>query len=603
MSPRHTWIWILLAGGLLAFIFLYELPRRQDVVNPKRVLSHFNTEEITNIEVLPKGLELGIRAERTRSGWRLTSPVTYPAQSTNIENLLLTLNQLEPAAVLDEKQPSGNATRPGELYGFTEPQATLIFNTGDLRLRIGRRTAPGDQCYLQIVGKEGIYVVDAGLLNFIPSSTNNWRDTALLDIRGGVPDRIIVTNGTKILEMQKDPATALWRIIALSVSSSSYRADSPKVEAALRHLGDSRIGEFVTDDPKADLDIYGLQPPNLVLGLAQGSNSIATLQFGKTNGIGQVFAKRAGQPAVFTVSEELAEAWRVSPNSLRSPYLVSLPRLPTSIAVQADDQFSLEQQASNSWRIVPQNYPADAMLVQDLLTNLSAMPIADFTKDVAAELLLPDYGLAPPSRRYTLQWPASSANAGPSNAPSVQLLFGATNVNKVYARRSDEPAVYAVNLTDLQRLPAASWQLRERRAIDVDIEDVVGITAADSGQARQLIRKQAYEWTLGRQTLGMVDSTQMLAIETTARGLAHVPVTAWAGHGAGDWTRFGFKETGQRVVIELRGGGQVTLDFGGESPSGAPYAAVSLGGEPWLFEMPPLLYRDVVQYLLATPFH
>ena len=47
------------------------------------------------------------------------------------------------------------------------------------------------------------------------------------------------------------------------------------------------------------------------------------------------------------------------------------------------DSFSLQQQTNDTWRMLPQNLPADAGLVKDLLTALSGLQIVDFTKDVA----------------------------------------------------------------------------------------------------------------------------------------------------------------------------------------------------------------------------
>ena len=50
-------------------------------------------------------------------------------------------------------------------------------------------------------------------------------------------------------------------------------------------------------------------------------------------------------------------------------------------------------------------------------------------------------------------------------------------------------------------------------------------------------------------------------------------------------------------TVVLKNGDKLVVQFGGQSPSGLPYATVTLDGNPWIFEFPPLLYRDVTNYL------
>src|SRR5579859_3769089 len=164
MRPRFTWFWLLLAAALFAFITLYELPARRAAGQPQRVLRNFNTNEVTSVEILPKGLELGIRAERVGRRWQLTKPIQDPAESWRIETLLSALQELAPAAQFTERDLDDAHSSPEEAYGFNDPQATLIINNDALRLRLGRKTPPGNQVFLQVVGMEKtVFVVDADL--------------------------------------------------------------------------------------------------------------------------------------------------------------------------------------------------------------------------------------------------------------------------------------------------------------------------------------------------------------------------------------------------------------------------------------------------------
>ena len=599
MRPRFTWFWLILAVGLFAFIVFIELPARRTAGQPERVLANFKTNEVTSIEILPKGLELGIRADRIRGGWQLTKPIKDPADSARIESLLGTLQELAPAAQFTERDLNDIHSSPEEAYGFNDPQATLIINNDALRLRVGRRTPPGNQVFLQVVGMEKtVFVVDAELLKWIPTQPDAWRDTALLDIPGLAFDRVTITNGTKALDLQRDAATGLWRMTC--PGSWSARADSTKIELMVEQLQQVRIGAFVPDNPKPDLEALGLGPTALQVTLLQGTNDVTILQFGKTNDASQVFAQRSGRAAVFTVPQQAVAAWRAPLNDFRNPHLVALIRPLAKLSIQGDDSFSLVPQTNGSWRILPQNLQADTALVQGLLTNLSEMPIVDFTADVASELSLPKYGLAPPARQFAFEWEHTNNLPANSNVV-VEIQFGTNNQDLVYARRKDESSVYAVKLADYQLLPSASWQMRDRRPWSFGIDDVAQVTLREDGRIRQLLHKDKYDWVLAPHSSGVIDGTQKLAIDSTIRGLIEISVPAWSSHGTNNSSHFGFSEQGRQITFELRNGEKHSIDFGNDAPSGLPYVGVTLDGDLWVFELPALLYRDVLSWLSVPP--
>ena len=134
-----------------------------------------------------------------------------------------------------------------------------------------------------------------------------------------------------------------------------------------------------------------------------------------------------------------------------------------------------------TWRVLPQDFPADAGLVKDLVSALRGLQIVEFTKDVAIAPELPAYGLASPARQYILRSAATNSPAGPTNPIIVEVDFGTNQADKVFARRADESCVYAVKLADFQRLPAASWQMRERRIWNFSTNDVAGATDSTAG--------------------------------------------------------------------------------------------------------------------------
>jgi hypothetical protein len=268
----------------------------------------------------------------------------------------------------------------------------------------------------------------------------------------------------------------------------------------------------------------------------------------------------------------------------------------SQIKVYGEDEFALVPEANGACRVQPRNFPADEELVSDLLINLTNMPIVQFVKDVATPLNWPEFGLATPARRFVLETTATNVAGHLTNAVIADLSFGfSTNQpDKVYARRADEDAIYAVGTNDFAQLPAASWQLRERRFWSFSVDEIKELDIRERGKVRQLLRRGDHQWALAPGSQGIIDEA---AIEESVRNLLGTPALDWVGIGETNRTRFGFTDDGLRLTFQLKNGQKPSLEIGGESAGNARYAAVIFEGEPWFLELPYSLYRYLQTYL------
>jgi hypothetical protein len=291
MHAKNTCILVALAAGLFAFIYFYERHLTDPPPTPTRVLTDFKAAEVTSIQILPSG----IRATFTNGTWQLIEPLAYPARSRAIEALLQALEGLSYQLRFTPQELKENS-KSGSDYGMDAPSLTVLMQAGsDLPrvLKFGNHTPPGDQIYVQLVAREGVDVVLTDVLKLIPRQVNEWRDTTFADLKAAPFDHLVVTNGDKILEFQRDPVTALWRM----VQPMKARADNPKVDGLLAALQNLQVNHFETDDAKADFDSFGLQPPRWQLTIGEGTNTLTTFQFGKspTNDDTEIYARVAGQ--------------------------------------------------------------------------------------------------------------------------------------------------------------------------------------------------------------------------------------------------------------------------------------------------------------------
>jgi len=588
MNSKNTWTWLVIAAGLFAYIFFFERHLRNEQPGPKPVLPGFTAAAVTSVQVHPAG-QLEIRADRTNGAWWISRPASFPGQAARIEALLKTLERLVPATYVTAGELQ-QRPRAEEEFGFDNPQSSVVLQRPEqqTRLRFGRPTAPGDQMFLQVVGREGVYVVHAELLRLLPRSANDWRDTALVDLRSLAFEHLAITNASGVIELQRDPNNA-WRL----VRPLRARADSAGIAAWMQQLQTLRVSRFISDDPRADLESFGLNPPAMSLAFRAGTNTLALLQFGRnpTNDPTQVFARREGLGSVTTVPAETLAPGYAQFSEFRDRRLLSFPPEAAEIEVRGGEGFVLQHGASNSWRVASESFPVDAGLVNEFLMTLARLEVIQFVKDAITDPDLRAYGLTSPVREIVFK---GAAAPGGTNPPLARLAFGSTEGDKVYVRRADEDSVYAVRLADFQRLPSAGWQLRERRLWQFIEHDVARVTVQQSGKTRELLRHGTNSWALAPGSQGIINE---FAVEEAAHRFGELAATLWTARGATNRADYGFSTNGLSLTFELKGGAKHFVEIGSLAPSQYPYATVTLDGQPWVFEFPLALHHFVLSYL------
>jgi hypothetical protein len=599
MNSKNTMVWFVAAAILFAFIWILKHHFGSGTPAPANVFSALNPSEVTSVQIIPSGA-LEIRAYRTNSDWFLSEPVSYPAQSAAIETLLGALQKLTPAAKISAAELRTH-NNPEAEFGFENPQVSLVVETGGQRrqLLVGNKTAPGDRVFLRIVGVDGMFVADTGWLKFIPRSADDWRSTALVDAGQNDFDFIVLTNGAKVpIELHRDATNHLWHM----TRPLQARADNDRITDALQQLRSASAARFVTDDPKADLSTFGLQPADLDLWLGRSTNFSAAIHAGKntTNDANQIFARREGWNAVFTTVKDALTPWHGSVNDFRDPRLLELTAPVAEIEVRGENNFTLQRDGTNGWRLAGEKFSADDASAQAFIKLLAGLRVAEFVKDVVTAPDLETYGLADPRRRIILRSAAglprqSETTAGDTNAVIAQLLFGTNQTDKVFVRRADEDFVYAITTNDFNRLPEAGWEFRDRRIWNFSEDDVAQITLHQNGRTRQVVHTGPNKWSLAPGSQGIINPP---AIEETAHRLGELAAYAWFERNMTEPETLGWNTNNLQITVELKNGAKCTVDFIRDLPQAqTALAAVTLDSERWAFVFPPTLCQFVLNYL------
>lgn len=582
---RSTFLLVLAALALLTYILVFERHQpdsTQQATSARRLFPALEPSKVSRISIL--STNGSIRAERQGADWRLADPV-YPALSLPIESWLEAMAGLTRRAHVTASEL---VDQPGTLvvFGLDPPRASIVIEQGTRRFqfRLGARAPLGDRIYLEIVGSDGIEITEASAFDRMPVRSADWRDPALLFLSRVRLDRIHMRTAAREYEVQRNPTNGIWRL----ARPRSARADTGRIEQLLQQLQEVRVAQFVNDFPTADLDPYGLQPPEVTLGFADGTNQLLTLEFGRspTNAADLVYARRSNLPGIIAIPRAVRDRVAVSHTDLLDYQLIDFPtEAVTRVELQTGAALGLERQTNGSWRLSgAPGRPIDPALMQGFLKQLRSLRMTEVAKELVTELDLPTYGLASPLRRYGVQWHAPGANA--TNTLGVRLDFGTNRADLVYARRADENSVYLVRLGEALALPAAAFELRDRRVWSFDTNQVMGMTLTDRGKSWRLVRSPGGGWSFAPGSQGLIAP---LALEEASHRIGQLWARAWTDEGAQSLERYGFDQINRRIVIDVQRGERVeslTVDFGATSPSGGPFAAVTLEGGPTVFEFP-----------------
>jgi hypothetical protein len=592
-SSLTRWL-VVTAVALFAFIILIE--RRgsdtaQTVANGSLLLPELDPRGVSGLDI-QSGTNQLLSLERGTNRWFFRSPIYYPAQAGSVGRFLKQLaelrqrGQISAAEVLT--QTNGIAA-----FGLSPPQVSITCRLADRRatLNLGHRTAIGGLAYAQLVGRDGLFLVQADFLKALPPSFDAWRDPGLANLAELKFDRILALPLTNGFELAREATNRQWRM----VKPLNTLANSALIEHLLRELELAQAARFVSDRPRLELESFGLQPPQRELLFTQGTNDVFGLQIGvsPTNDAAQVYVRLNNYSNVVLASRATLAPWLSGFAEFSDRRLMIFKAdAVDQIEIKAEESFALAKGTNDSWRIVaPYAAPADAALVVEALGEMTELEFLKYERDFATDFAT--YGLEPPRREYTLR--AAVTNAPATNLVLARAEFGYATNHLFYARRGSEGSV--VLALDPARLPRAAFQLRDRRIWDVSTNDIAAITVQVNGQTRRLLRNGPATWSVAE---GAPEPLNLITLDETAFRLGTLTAERWVARGKASLARFGFFDNGLRVTLEVKsaqGQSQRTVRFGGRSPAGRPYAAVELDGQetPLIFECP----VSVLEYVQA----
>ena len=358
------------------------------------------------------------------------------------------------------------------------------------------------------------------------SGERERRAKRIMAIDPAAATRLTLTmpSGVVTLERRGD----VWRL-----SPEGVRADETRVSGLLDALNPLTAERVLTGTAGRPLDeaAFGLSPAvGSIAVTAEGRTT--TLQFGDAPAVGGGrYVKLVDQPQVYVVrTTALDDADQPRP-LYRDPLLLRFPSWAAeALRVTAPDRaFSIERR-EDAWQITaPLIDQADRGEVTTLLNRLAGLRVERFLDETPAVERVPEYGFDHPTAEITLttQGPPPAAPGAARTAVTTTVFIGKPMPDAaglVYAKRSDEPALYAVAASEVQALLADPHGLRAKSCFNFFAGEVAKVELRQ-GEAGWTAVKRDGHWVEG----------------TTGAGLAAEPIASFLSTAA-DLRLSGFLE-------------------------------------------------------------
>ncbi len=598
MNSAQPKILALIAVALFAYIVAFEWTEpvgSGDGNERGLLLPGLNPSAVTGLEFQTQGKS--VVAERTQDDWVLKGPVAGRANIIAIQSLLAECLTLNVSATIPLEKIENLAD-----YGLEQPQGKLTISQGDqvFKVQIGARAPINNQLYVLAEGQDFIAAVSAEVFALLPFDRNLWRDRNLMDLAALSFDRVRIRHQTRLLQMERETNRPVWRIVQ---PPPPKRGNGPRIEQLLQQWQRWPIYSFVTDEPAANLALYGLDKPDVELSFADGTNQLLTVQFGSTPSNRQdlVYARLPAENSVVLAAAELlpylkANYWEYCDHRLLDNETEGRVN---RIEIRGSENFALVQNTNLLWYADnPQRTLIDSALMLHFIDNLAALEAVELAKEVVTDFA--EYGLEKPQRTYRLIQSLTNASGAVTNHLVAQVDFGSNRVDRTFARRHDENAVYVVPRPGLERLPESLYQIQNRIVWSFQTNQVRGVTIYEGGKVRQLTREPMGTWLeIGETNIVKLPQLESSAIEEGIVRLGLLQADAWVDRGADRLRLYGINSKTRKISIELSGPTPRTLILllGRHVPDRKPYAAYlsPVDQQPIIFEFSPRLYLEFIE--------
>lgn len=477
MKGRSTLVILISILVLGIFIGVQESWRSKKATQKVQRVRLFNLDAETLISIEFSHSNRVVRCAKENGVWMAgdLDGNTGRADENLIQRMIDGLNTMGgKGTTITEKQLSIRGIDQAE-YGFDKPLATItaVDNRGRHTWLVGRATPLGEMVYAKADSGEDIYTISALLLMVIPYSPEILRDRTLFPGESAGVRRVEIRGSAGFMQLVKDPQEG-WRL----QQPVAARAEVKEVDFFIENLYHFRIEEFVADDV-SDFSIYGLQGETrqISLGHADGTSRMYIIGDDIQDKPGYVFARRADDTSVFSLSADVLQLVNVPAERFRNAGVLAVP--PGSISsitmTHGEEQLSMAYDGSNVWNITsPMVWEANPEAISDFVTLWVASVVTEFdvvTNNIPAEWVF-EFG---------------SAELGVTNR--LEILPTQGSKDGLFIRRDDDPAIHQINLPYVPEDSINPLVYKNRSIWNLNPELIDKVTLQKGGVVQHMIER------------------------------------------------------------------------------------------------------------------
>lgn len=465
MSSRTTWLGLLALAGLAAFVWFHEIEgsdaREEAAKSASKVFAGFEAEDVQLLVLqTTDGQRATLERDDGGEGWKLTSPVEFPADALAADGVVSALLGLESEAVYEELEPLAS-------YGLAgEP--LLRFQVGETahEVRLGATAPVGGGVYATDEAGTRVWLLASWRTSAFRKSLHQLRERRLLEIEPESVRSLSVRWPGASVELQRGGVEegGEWQL----VQPLAAPAREATIDDLLSDLGFLRADAFVDEPTPAQQATF--EAPALVVEIGTDAET-PPLRF-EVGGSASEERRLARGPGG-VIAEIAAASFEDLPRGVAEFRFRELGRFAPGEAERFTLAFSggsdlLEVEArrgeSGDWEFGADAFaPGGASLLLSELSRLEAV-------DIAAEAMGPDelagLGLAPPGVHVTV-W------GDDASAPLAELSIGSPRADGALpAQRGGSEIVYWLDPGVAAQLPVSAASFREefRAADETEVE-------------------------------------------------------------------------------------------------------------------------------------
>ena len=231
--------------------------------------------------------------------WKMTQPLDTEAEHDDLNNNLVdVVARLRADELVAEKPADLKA------YGLDRPEARWRFFSGDkeiLGLLIGNmaveKGGQKERCYAKLAAGDLVFLLDPKVTKNVLAEYRSRSTGSSID--ASQVERVTYRYARNPFILEKVDNN--WRV----VGRADAKVNSTAVSDALAALASLKVERYVVDKG-ADLKLYGLEPPQLVLEAQTQTGTRRTLHIGNKEGDSKRYYARvpeANRTDVFVISE------------------------------------------------------------------------------------------------------------------------------------------------------------------------------------------------------------------------------------------------------------------------------------------------------------